>query len=549
MFSYVTSGALFGIGSYLMQVETDVSDGLPSLIMTGCVSGPVRDAGERVRVALRNAGYRLPPMRITVNFSPADIPKRDVVLDLPMAAGILIDIGIIPQKAVNHVFIAGELGLDGEVRPVRGILPMVEEAARQNCHTCIVPFRNATEGAVERNTRVIGVHTLEEMIRYLCADEEERERLIEPAHFDLEKVLQDQFSHVPDLSEVHGQHGAKRVLEIAAAGFHNTLMVGPPGSGKSMLAHCMPGILPPLDRQECMEVTRIYSVAGRLPEDQPIVTGRPCLSPHHSITPQALAGGGTTPSPGLVSLAHRGVLFLDELPEFSKETINLLRQPMEDHEILISRTQGSVLFPAHSLILGAMNPCPCGYYPDYNHCHCTRVEINRYRQRIPGPILDRFDLCVDVPRIPVSALMVEQKEEKSEAVRDRVLEAVERQKRRFRGTAFHFNSDMSGAATDAFVELGRAERLFVQEVFDRHGLSARAYHKTLKVARTIADLEGRERITEDALAEAVGYRIPEKRADPDAAGEAKPLPDTEEKSGNPAVYQGRIRCRAAKNGY
>lgn len=513
MFSYVTSGAVYGISSYLMQVETDISDGLPSLVMTGSVSGSVREAGERVRVALKNAGYRLPPMRITVNFSPADIPKRDVVLDLPMAAGILIGMGVIRQSAVDGMLLAGELGLDGEVRPIRGVLPMVEEAARQNIGTCILPYRNAREGAVAQGTKVIGVHTLQEMIAYLQADTAQRQQMIAPACFDVEEFLNSQYEGIPDFAEVHGQQGAKRVLEIAAAGFHNALMVGPPGSGKSMLAHCLPGIMPPFSREECIEVTRVYSVAGLLPEDPPLITRRPCLSPHHSITPQALAGGGTIPSPGMISLAHRGVLFLDELPEFAKDTINLLRQPMEEHQILISRAQGSALFPARSLVLGAMNPCPCGYYPDYNRCHCTRPEINRYRQRVPDPIMDRFDLCVDVPRVPVAALMERNAgEESSSKIRARVMEAVERQRKRFAGTEYHFNAEMNGPAVDRFIRLDRPERLFIREVFDAHQLSARAYHKTLKVARTISDLEGSDRITEDALAEAVAYRLPERRS-------------------------------------
>jgi magnesium chelatase family protein len=523
LFSYVTSGAVFGITSYLIQVETDLSDGLPGLTMTGSVSGPVRESGERVRVAMKNSGYRLPPSRITVNFSPADIPKKDVILDLPMAAGILICMGILRQDALDGTMIVGELSLDGDVKPVRGVLPMAEEARRQNCVTLIVPRDNAREAAMVRGLRVIGVGSINEMVCYLNADEMEREKMIEPEKADLLLLLSKlSYTGISDLADVHGQAGVKRVLEIAAAGFHNALMIGPPGSGKSMLARCMPGILPPLTPEESIEVTRVYSVAGRLPEESPIILKRPFVAPHHSVTPQALAGGGVIPSPGLISLAHRGVLFLDELPEFARDTLNLLRQPMEEHRIMISRAQNSVTFPARCLVLAAMNPCPCGFYPDRKRCKCTRHEIERYEEKVPGPIIDRFDLCVDVPRVPVSALMTKEKEESSEDVRERVLNAAKRQKKRFAGTDIHFNADMNAAAVDHFVKLEYNERMFIRDIFEKDDLSARAYHKTLKVAQTIADLEGSEKITEDILAEAVGYRIADRQHDEsNAAGRSK----------------------------
>lgn len=536
-----------------------------------------------VRVALRNNGVHLPPSRITVNCTPADIPKRELILDLPVAVGILACMGKIMTPGLGNLFIGGGLSLDGEVTGIRGVLPMVLKAKEEGIRTCLLPAENVREGAAVSGMKCVGFHTLEEVMGYLNLSEEQRDEEFPPERnlFDTyspagcgvvgcaiktaasddvkeERIQREDdcavserdssvngalagniFSRamegIPDFGDVRGQEGVKRGLEIAAAGFHNLLMVGPPGSGKSMMAKCLPGILPPLSLEESLEVSSIYSIAGELPEGQALITRRPYLSPHHSITVQALAGGGSYPKPGVISLAHRGVLFLDELPEFGRECLNVLRQPLEDHRIIVSRSTGNYEYPTRFMLIGAMNPCPCGYYPDRKMCTCTQPEIHRYMLRVPGPILDRFDICVDAPKVPVELLMVKGGHgERSADIRTRVLAAREIQRERFaklngqveitgRETGVRnrrqilFNADMGPAEVEKFCVLNGREKKFIREIFHSMNLSARAYHKILKVARTIADLEGAPDITEDHLAEAVGYRTNE-RGGPTAEG-------------------------------
>ena len=509
MYSKVTTGAVRGVGSYLLRVETNISNGLPAFNMVGFMTGEVREAGERVRVALKNAGITLPASRITVNLAPADIPKRGIVIDLPVAVGELICMGMLRQEDFEDVLVAGELGLNGEIRPVRGVLPIVHMAREQRISTCILPRDNLEEGAVVEGIRVIGVRSLNELIMYMNAPACSRDELIPPGKVDVDALFKEQaqLRAEVDLADVRGQSVAKKAMEIAAAGFHNMLMTGPPGTGKSMLAKCLPGIMPPLSFEESMEVSAVYSVAGMLGEGQPLVLRRPFLQPHHSITRAALVGGGIVPMPGQISLAHRGVLFLDELPEFGREQLDLLRQPIEDHEVTIVRQSGSYRYPSRFIMLGACNPCPCGHYPDRNRCRCTPWEIRRYFGRISGPLLDRMDLCITVPRARIEDIQGPAgKEESSSSVRSRVMEACQRQSHRFRGTGLHFNSDMRAPDLEKYCRLGTREQGCLRDLFERSGMSVRAYHRIIRVARTIADLEGQEEIREDHLYMAYTYR-------------------------------------------
>ncbi|MCR5179388.1 MAG: YifB family Mg chelatase-like AAA ATPase [Lachnospiraceae bacterium] len=514
MLSIVRSGGVRGLASYLMQVEVDAANGLPSFVMVGYVSSDTKEACERVRVALKNAGYRIPPMHITVNLSPAAIRKEGVSIDLPLAIGLLVSMGEIPEEKLDRVLILGELGLDGKVMKVSGTLPIVTAAKAAGITTCILPAENATEGAVVGGIRIVGVSSLQETIAWILSEESVRNELIPPTTVDLNKLFaRANEICTEDFSEISGQQAVKRAAEVAAAGFHHLLIIGPPGAGKSMIAKRIPGILPPLSEDESLEVSAIYSVSGLLGRDEALITRRPFMSPHHTVTEAALTGGGSIPRPGIISLAHRGVLFLDELPEFSRTTLDLLRQPLEDRKIRLARTHGSCTFPADFQLIAAMNPCPCGYYPDRNKCRCTDSEIRRYLSRVSGPILDRLDICIEAKRIDVSELSQAKKNENESSadIRRRVLAARDMQQKRFMGTKLRFNSDMGPSDIKRYCPLGSKEEAMLSRLFHTLDLSARSYHRIIKVARTIADLEGAPVIETKHLSEAACYRMTDAR--------------------------------------
>ncbi len=501
VYSLVRSAVLYGVACKMITVEADASDGLPAFSMVGYLSSEVREAQDRVRTALKNSGYRLPPKKITVNLAPADIRKSGPGFDLPIAIAVMAAYGHIPGEALRDVFLAGELGLDGSIHGIHGVLGMVMEAKRAGCATCIVPLANLREGAVIQGITVYGAGHLSEIVAHFTVGEKlpvgsARAAMAEPPG---------ESGNALDFADIRGQHMAKRAAEIAAAGMHNLLLSGPPGAGKTMIASRIPGILPPLTADEALEVSQIHSVAGVLPEEG-ILTRRPFRMPHHTISPVALAGGGAVPRPGEISLAHRGVLYLDELPEFQKDTLEVLRQPLEAGEIRISRSSGQYVFPARFMLVASRNPCRCGYYPDRRRCRCSEPEIRKYLHRISRPLLDRIDLYVEVQQVPYEDLVQGGEEMCTEQIRARVLRAREMQRNRYQGSRLRFNADLTAADLERYCPLGAAQERKMKQIYEQKHLTARTYHRLLKVARTIADLEGSGTIGQRHLDEAVLYR-------------------------------------------
>lgn len=506
MYTKVNSMAVQGIDGRVIFVETDVSSGLPEFSMVGYLSSEVREARERVRISLKNSGFSLAPRRITVNLSPADLRKEGTSFDLAVALGILASYGCLPQVNFVNLAVIGELGLDGSVHPVPGVLSMVAAAKEAGISACMVPKANEAEGALVEGIGVMGVNSLTEAVQVLSTSGGWRN-----ADRTLMEVSEDGPRYDVDFGEVNGQAVLKRAAEVAAAGRHNLLMIGPPGSGKTMIAKRIPTILPDLTRSESLEVSKIYSVCGLLSPERPLKRERPFRTPHHTASYQALVGGGRVPRPGEISLANHGVLFLDELPEFSKISLEVLRQPLEERTIQISRVYGSYQFPADCMVVAAMNPCRCGYYPDRNRCQCSDADVKRYLHRVSRPLLDRMDLCVEAPAVGYEAVRKKGGNESSDQIRRRVKFAWERQMIRFEGLNISCNAQMSGRQVKKFCLLGEREERMMEHMFDTLGLSARAYHRILKVARTIADLDGEDEIRERHLGEAIGYRGIEQR--------------------------------------
>ena len=448
MYSIVTTAIVQGIKSVPVYVEADVSDGMPVFEMVGFLSSEVKESKERVRTALRNSGYMLPAKRITINFIPANIRKTGSGFDLPIALSILCAMGIVPEEALQDVFVVGEISLKGEIKPVNGILPMVSEVCEKGKRKCIVPFDNAREAGLVAGAEIFAVQSLSEVIALLNGMAYE-ELLSARKTCESEKTADSTDANlggsIPDFAEINGQHVLKRACETAVSGMHNLLMIGPPGAGKTMAAMRIPTILPPLKMSEQMELSKIYSVCGMFSGREALLDVRPFRCPHHTITPQGLAGGGAVPRPGEISLAHKGVLFLDELPEFKKDTLEILRQPMEDKVARLVRLNGNFEYPSDFMLVAAMNPCKCGYYPDMQKYRCNAAGIERYINRISQPLLDRIDICVATMQIPFEELNGESKEETSEQIRARVVEVHERMQYRFREENFLFNSQIPAA--------------------------------------------------------------------------------------------------------
>ncbi len=498
MLATIRSLGVKGVGGYGVSVEVFVSNGLVNFDIVGLPDTAVKEARERVRAAIKSNGFKFPVSRVTVNLAPADTKKAGTVYDLPIMLGILAATGIIKQPRPHTAFF-GELSLNGELRPVNGALPMAVAAAREGVRELFVPADNAQEAAYADGVAVYPVSNVSELIAHLRG-----EFLIKP--MAAPELCADDLRY-PDFSDVKGQENVKRAMEIAAAGGHNILMVGPPGAGKSMMSKRLPGILPDMTKEEMLRSTEIYSVAGLTGKNNPIIATRPFRAPHHTVSPTALSGGGTVPRPGEISLAHNGVLFLDELPEFRKDVLEVLRQPLEDGEVTVSRVAGSETFPSNFMLVCAMNPCKCGWYGHPSgRCRCSANEVRAYHSRISGPLLDRIDIIVEAPALEYEELKNRAPAESSAEIKKRVNKARARQQERFAGTDIASNADMNTKALNTYCVLTPECEELMRQAFDSMGLTARSYDRILRVARTIADLEGAEDIGAEHIAEAIQYR-------------------------------------------